>query len=69
MEDSVTEFEFDQYLTRKEAAAILRCSITTLKRLEKAKELHVVQLTPNSYGYRAADFKRYLHERTKGRPQ
>jgi hypothetical protein len=52
------------YITRKEAAELLRCSVKTLKRLEALKQLAPVFLTENIIGYRVNDVKRYLHERT-----
>jgi len=57
--------EFEGLITRKEAAAILRCSITTLKRIERRKELQPIQITPLIIGYRQSDLQRYIYDRTK----
>jgi hypothetical protein len=57
--------DFEGFVTRAEAAELLRCSIKTLKRIEQLKQLQPVQLTERVIGYRQSDLRRYLHERTK----
>lgn len=56
-----------KFLTRKETAALLRCSLVTLDRLAKHGKLTKIKITFGKVGFERADIDAYLTaQRAKG---
>lgn len=55
-----------EVLTRKETAALLRCSLVTLDRLANAGKISKIQLTPRRIGILKSDITAYLQSQRIG---